>query len=95
MQNFWWEADLSNNMYAYYATIKFHSNSITVPGGGSGIVTLDIVAPVPNTATWGDDAINLLDPLYSGWVVVKNNAEFFTLPYVGQLWNSTRWNLPA
>jgi subtilisin family serine protease len=90
MQDLWWEQDTVNNMYPYYATVNFHVDSVVVPAGSSGIVSLDILAPVPN-ATWGDDAIDLLNPVYSGFIVVKNNFEMYTVPYVGQLWNATRF----
>lgn len=91
MQDLWWEQDTVNNMYPYYATVNFHADSVVVPGGSSGFVGVDIVAPVPDNVTWGDDAIDLLNPVYSGWVVVKNNYETYAVPYVGQLWNFTRF----
>jgi subtilisin family serine protease len=91
MQNLWWQQDTVNNMYPYNATVKFHADSVIVHGGSSGVFGLDILAPVPDNITWGDDAINLLNPVYSGFVVVKNNYETYTVPYVGQLWNFTRF----
>ena len=91
MQDLWWEQGTVNNMYAYYATVKFRADSVVVPSGGTGLIGLDIAAPVANSTAWGDDAVDLLNPVYSGFVVVKNNWETFTVPYVGQLWNSTRF----
>lgn len=91
MENKWWDEETYNRMYPYYASVKFHDESVLVKGGEQGVVTVDIVAPVPDQATWGDDAINLLDPLFSGFIVVSNNFETFTIPYAGGLWDSCRF----
>lgn len=92
MQNNWWDWDAAGKMYPYYASAKFKTSTITVPAGGSTLVTADISAPVPDEKKWGDDAINLLDPLYSGYIVVTNNNEVYNVPYVGQIWDYCRFD---
>ncbi|CAG8950797.1 hypothetical protein HYFRA_00003013 [Hymenoscyphus fraxineus] len=91
MENKWWDLETYNRMYAYYASVKFHEESVLVKGGEKGVVSVDIIAPVPDQATWGDDAINLLDPVFSGFIVVNNNFETFNIPYAGQIWDSCRF----
>ncbi|CZT11562.1 uncharacterized protein RAG0_15661 [Rhynchosporium agropyri] len=71
MQNLWWKEEYNNHMYPYYATAKFPLDEVTVNGGESKLVLVDIVAPVPNEATWGDDAINLILPTYSEYPSVS------------------------
>lgn len=91
MQNLWWKDETYNNMYPFYGSAKFPASEVTIAGGKQAIVFVDIVAPVPDPITWGDDAINLLLPMYTGFVTVTNNADVFTIPYVGELWDECKW----
>jgi hypothetical protein len=92
MQNLWWHEETYNNMYPFYGNVKFHSESVVIPGGKSSIVYVDVIAPVPDRATWGDDAINLQRPVYSGFITVHNNYEMYAIPYAGQIWDYCRWD---
>ncbi|KAH7323819.1 peptidase S8/S53 domain-containing protein [Rhexocercosporidium sp. MPI-PUGE-AT-0058] len=91
MQNLWWKEETYNNMYPFYGSARFPTSEVTIGGGGSKMVFVDIVAPVPDPATWGDDAVDLLLPMYTGFITVTNNNDVFTVPYVGQLWDESRW----
>lgn len=91
MQNLFWQDETYNNMYPYYGSAKFPSGEVTIAGGKSTTVFVTIVAPVPDRATWGeDDYINLITPMYSGFVEVTNNNDLFTIPYVGELWDFSK-----
>ncbi|KAL2062880.1 hypothetical protein VTL71DRAFT_5952 [Oculimacula yallundae] len=91
MQNLRWKEEIVNNMYPFYASAKFPSEEVVVNGGESKVVFVDILAPVPDPATWDDGVINFLLPMYTGFVVVKNNNDIFNVPYVGELWDESRW----
>jgi len=93
MQNLWWQEETYNNMYPFYGSAKFPASEVTIPGGQNKLVFVDIVAPVPDPVTWGDDAINLLLPMYTGFVTVTNNNDIFTIPYVGELWDESKLSL--
>ncbi len=90
MQNLWWQEETYNNMYPFYGSAKFPASEVTIAGGKQATIFVDIVAPVPDPITWGDDAINLLLPMYTGFVTVANNADVFTIPYVGELWDDCK-----
>ncbi|KAK0122871.1 hypothetical protein ONS96_009897 [Cadophora gregata f. sp. sojae] len=91
MQHLWWQDETYNNMYPFYGSAKFPASEVSIPGGQSKLVFVDIVAPVPDPITWGNYSVNLLLPMYTGFVTVTNNNDVFTIPYVGELWDESRF----
>ena len=62
--------------YPWYASAAFGVPSVKIEGGQSVVVNIAVTPPA--------DVLNPdLYPFYTGFVVVKNNFETYTVPYVG------------
>jgi hypothetical protein len=71
----------SNQLYPLYATLEFDEASISIQGGESAVLTFTVNPP------YVEDPVYL--PIYGGYVIIKNNYETYTIPYIGQPWNLT------
>jgi len=63
-------------MYPWYASTTFSTASVLIKGGESSTIQVSVAPP---TFTPNID----LFPFYTGYVVVNNNYETYTIPYVG------------
>lgn len=70
---------LLGQQYPWYASAKFQYDSILIKGGESAVVEAYITPPQNVKAQ--------LLPVYTGFIVVHNNYETYTIPYAGEPWD--------
>lgn len=71
----------SNQLYPIYAAVKFDQKSISIKGGESAVLKFTVNPP------YVEDSLYL--PIYGGYIIITNNGETYTVPYIGQPWDTT------
>jgi Subtilase family/Fn3-like domain len=69
-----------NEMFPLYATASFPTPSVSVPAGQKLEVSV-VITPPQNVSPE-------FRPIYTGFIIVHNNYETYSLPYVGQPWDN-------
>ncbi|RDW58328.1 hypothetical protein BP5796_12258 [Coleophoma crateriformis] len=67
----------NTQQYPYYASATFGSESVLIQGGESAVVNAYITPP--------SDIEIYYNPIYTGYIVVSNNDETYSLPYAGRV----------